>query len=74
MSVTFDPFTFAPLDVEFYYSGHMTPRKPILFNHSILHSHHRLTLWLLLLSTEFVPWAAFQTIAYVLGKRDSPSA
>ena len=25
-------------------------------------------------AAEFVPWAAFQTIAFVLGKRDSPSA
>ncbi|OSD05763.1 alpha/beta-hydrolase [Trametes coccinea BRFM310] len=26
------------------------------------------------MTPQFVPWAAFQTIAYVLGKRDSPSA
>ena len=53
-----------PQDVEFSFSGHMTPRESVL---GMLHT-------VLILVAEFVPWAAFQTIAFLLGKRDSPSA
>lgn len=53
-------------DVEFYFSGHMTPRKYAFRYASNLISVFR--------TIEFVPWAAFATVSYLLGHQDSPSS
>lgn len=54
------------LDVEFFFSGHMTPRMYISIE--VIRGNADDIL------VEFVPWAAFNTMSYLLGRQDSPSS